>query len=232
MDNVIDSRRFWQNLIFLVFWGCLSLTNVKACPASEIKPLAQKPSEIDYVQGLQYALSPSYTNDLDNTVQLAEKFCDDYRQQNPDSKNLAIVSDLDETLLDNRPFYKVNPKFNHKAYHEWVISNVAPLLEPTAKFLSRERKNGYAIFLLTGRRERDRVATTYNLVKQNVDYDGLFLKPNDFKGHAYDFKTNVRKAIEDMGFKIVENIGDQVSDLYGGYAIDCVKLPNKMYFVP
>lgn len=34
-----------------------------------------------------------------------------------------------------------------------------------------------------------------------------------------------------MGFKIVVNIGDQVSDLVGGYALDCEKLPNKMYFV-
>jgi hypothetical protein len=34
-----------------------------------------------------------------------------------------------------------------------------------------------------------------------------------------------------MGFKIVVNIGDQDSDLAGGFALDGEKLPNKLYFV-
>ncbi len=231
----MGQNKYIKKIIFSFITFNLLILNFSlalAQPPQEFEPLSQKPSDIDYVTGLKYEESAQYAADLDKACNLAVKFCNEYRQSHPEARNLAIVSDLDETLLDNRPFYDNCPKFNHKAFHEWITGHTAKTLGPTEIFLKQARLNGYAIFFITGRRERDRVATTYNLVKDNVDYDGLFLKPNDFKGKAYEYKTNVRKSIEDMGFTIVENIGDQVSDLCGGYSLDCTKLPNKIYFVP
>lgn len=205
---------------------------VKACPSSEIVLSYHKPNDINYKQGLNYETSPKYESDLTDAINKAVEFCKEYRLKHPEAKNLAIVSDLDETLIDNRDFYKTHAKFNHSVFHAWMGNNQAPLLKPTFEFLSQARDNGFAVFFVTGRKERERVATTYNLIIRKVSYDGLFLKPNDYKGNAWKYKTEVRKKIEDMGFTIVENIGDQVSDLYGGYSIDCEKLPNKIYFVP
>ncbi len=46
------------------------------------------------------------------------------------------------------------------------------------------------------------------------------------------YKSLTRKHIESLGNDIVMNVGDQFSDLEGGYADKTVKLPNPMYFLP
>jgi hypothetical protein len=47
-----------------------------------------------------------------------------------------------------------------------------------------------------------------------------------------EYKTNCRKDIESKGYKIILNIGDQYSDLEGGYSQAVFKLPNPMYYIP
>jgi acid phosphatase len=42
----------------------------------------------------------------------------------------------------------------------------------------------------------------------------------------------VRAAIEDEGYTIVANVGDQPSDLEGGHAERAFLLPNPFYRVP
>ena len=42
----------------------------------------------------------------------------------------------------------------------------------------------------------------------------------------------MRKRIKNAGYIIVENIGDQYSDLDGGYSLRTFKYPNYMYYVP
>ena len=47
-----------------------------------------------------------------------------------------------------------------------------------------------------------------------------------------DYKSGARKAIEDQGYRIVANVGDQYSDLAGGHSGVAFKLPNPFYFLP
>ena len=48
-----------------------------------------------------------------------------------------------------------------------------------------------------------------------------------------EYKAYTRKHIEeDLGYDIVLNIGDQWSDLQGGYANAVLKLPNPTYYLP
>ncbi len=104
-------------------------------------------------------------------------------------------------------------------------------MKQTAELLDWARKKGFAIFFVTGRPESLRAATIRNLVRNGIAYDGLYLRADKDNRSAIDVKTEIRRKIELMGFKVVVNIGDQVSDLVGGYAVDCEKLPNKIYFV-
>ena len=46
------------------------------------------------------------------------------------------------------------------------------------------------------------------------------------------YKSGVRAHIEDLGYEIVGNFGDQFSDLEGGFADKTFKLPNPNYFLP
>ena len=47
-----------------------------------------------------------------------------------------------------------------------------------------------------------------------------------------EYKAGTRKHIEDLGYDIVLNVGDQWSDLQGGYADRTLKLPNPTYYLP
>jgi hypothetical protein len=45
------------------------------------------------------------------------------------------------------------------------------------------------------------------------------------------YKSSIRKTIEKKGYDIVINIGDQFSDLKGGFADMVFKVPDPYYFV-
>jgi len=49
---------------------------------------------------------------------------------------------------------------------------------------------------------------------------------------AVEFKAPERRKLTEQGFNIVISIGDQESDLAGGYAERTFKLPNPVYFLP
>ncbi len=50
-------------------------------------------------------------------------------------------------------------------------------------------------------------------------------------GSAIPYKSGERAKIEQQGFDIVANVGDQESDLRGGHADRAFKLPNPYYFL-
>ena len=47
-----------------------------------------------------------------------------------------------------------------------------------------------------------------------------------------EYKAGTRRHIEKLGYDIVLNVGDQWSDLQGGYADRVLKLPNPTYYLP
>ena len=47
-----------------------------------------------------------------------------------------------------------------------------------------------------------------------------------------EYKSLTRKHVAAQGHRIVANLGDQFSDLIGGYADRAVKLPNPTYYLP
>jgi hypothetical protein len=49
---------------------------------------------------------------------------------------------------------------------------------------------------------------------------------------AADFKAPARQKITERGYTILLSMGDQESDLKGGYAERVFKLPNPVYFLP
>ncbi|MBI1269739.1 hypothetical protein GC174_04840 [bacterium] len=201
-------------------------------PPENFSKAIEKPYDISNEAGLQYTKTSRFKQEFAKAVREARDFCKKYKRENPDTRNLAIVSDIDETLLDNRGLFNHVEEFSWPEFIKWVEKADAPNLKQTASFLKWARRNGFSIFLVTGRPEKLRPYTIMNLVKNDIAYDGLYMRPDsDRHSSAIKLKTKVRKEIEEMGFKIVVNIGDQVSDLVGGYALDCQKLPNKMYFV-
>lgn len=205
-----------------------SATSATGCPCSEIAKPAESDASVNTKLGLDFSHTAKYRKEFAAAVAGARSAC----KRHLGESNVAVVADIDETLLDNRPEYARNSEFQWSEFANWINSAQAKTLRPTAQFLAWARKKGFAVFLITGRTEDVRRGTIENLVKQRVSYDALLMRPLNDERRAEDAKIAHRQYIESLGFKIVTNIGDQYSDLYGGHSEDCQKLPNKMYYIP
>jgi acid phosphatase len=166
----------------------------------------------------------------------------------------AIVLDIDETSLSN--WEQIH--HNDFAYvpsgacdlksgsacgqREWELSASATAIAPTlelfnvAKALKGRDGSPVAIFFVTGRFDDpfERLATEWNLRRVGYEgWQGLVLRPDATRGNLVsEYKKAARADIEDrQGFTIIANIGDQISDLVGGHAQRCFKVPNPFYFL-
>jgi predicted secreted acid phosphatase len=213
---------------------CLAVQPVYSLPANDVKPPPLSEKDFGSRIGIDFSKTKEYRKETQKAIDDAYSACKRFLKdrQAGKAKGLpAVVSDLDETLIDNRPHFDANPKFSWPAFEAWIKKADAPLLPKTAEFLCWARKNGFAVFFVTGRREGLRADTIANLIKRQVAYDGLLMRKEGDRGGAESVKVPLRQEVEKMGFTIVVNIGDQWSDLAGGHAVDCEKLPNKIYLV-
>ncbi|KAI4329197.1 hypothetical protein L6164_021487 [Bauhinia variegata] len=148
------------------------------------------------------------------------------------------VFDIDETTLSNLPYYAkhgfgVNA-YNSTSFNEWVNLGVAPALPSSLKLYWKLLNLGIKIVFLTGRPEDQTNITVANL--RNVRFtkwEKLILKDSSFSGKtAVVYKSTQRKKLEDEGYRIVGNIGDQWSDILGTNTGNrTFKLPDPMYYL-
>ena len=155
----------------------------------------------------------------------------------------AIVLDIDETALSNWPEMRVNgwarilngPCDLEKGpcgHRAWQAMARSKAITPTLALAQSAHKLGVAVFFITGRPERLREATVRNLREQGYEWTELILEPEGASfPSAADFKAPERRKIAERGYTILLNLGDQYSDLKGGYAERTFKLPNPVYFV-
>jgi len=86
------------------------------------------------------------------------------------------------------------------------------------------------VFILTGRRERDRAGTVANLKAAGYAvYAGLCLKDDNSHETTGAFKLAWRRKLAAEGYTLIANIGDQDSDFAGGGAEKDFKLPDPFY---
>ncbi len=96
-------------------------------------------------------------------------------------------------------------------------------------------KDGVAVFFITGRSANQETATADNLKMAGYhDWTGLALRgPHPATETTSDYKSAERKKIVDAGYKLILNVGDQMSDFNGSSRAEVfVKLPDPFYFIP
>jgi acid phosphatase len=153
----------------------------------------------------------------------------------PAGKKMAVVFDIDETALSNWPSIRTEDYgYKPKVFDAWVMTAKAPAIRPIRDLYHLAHKKGCAIFFISGRSEALRGATEKNLRAAGYPkWDGLLLKPEDYHERSIvPFKAEQRRKLTAQGYRIVANIGDQDSDLEGGWAEKSFKVPNPAYFVP
>lgn len=159
-----------------------------------------------------------------------------YLEQNcAGAKKPALVLDIDETSLSNLPEMREEDfGYKPKVFADWVHKGECPPIEGTLALYQWAQQHQVACFFITGRGEADRAVTEQNLTRAGYsDWAGLSLKPSDYHEKSIaPFKTGVRRQLSEQGYQILVNVGDQMSDLNGGYSESVYKLPNPMYFIP
>lgn len=185
---------------------------------------------------IQYHDSGKYLSDINSVIVKARAQLKTELSQHANNKHRdAIVLDIDETSLSN---YESMTRLNFGGTFEEITQDedkgLDPAITPTLELYKFAKANGVAVFFITGRKEFERADTIKNLTDAGYsNWDGLILRsPAYLKASAKDYKTAMRKQLTDQGYHIVMNIGDQESDLIGGYAEYTYKLPNPYYFIP
>jgi hypothetical protein len=147
----------------------------------------------------------------------------------------AMVLDIDETSLSN---YNNIASTNFTNTLGQLAIGVAagndPPIQPTLDLYNFAKSHGVAVFFITGRPASIpfvRTQTENNLHSAGYqNWDGLILNPT-LGGPAIPYKSGERAKLEQQGYDIVINVGDQESDLRGGHADAGYKLPNPFYFI-
>jgi predicted secreted acid phosphatase len=149
------------------------------------------------------------------------------------AKKPALVLDIDETSLNNYPCLNQNGGIPYSAvpYAVCVVAYNAPAINPVRALFRRAKEQGVKVFFITGRPEAIRAGTLTNLRASGFkgNYELILQPPGYSDPSMVPYKSGARKQIEQRGFTIIANVGDQQSDLNGGYSERTYKLPNPIY---
>lgn len=126
-------------------------------------------------------------------------------------KPLAVVVDIDETVLDNIPYQAaaILGNFGYPVrWKEWMESASAEAIPGSLEFLTEAQKYGAEVFYVSNRKEEFRQATIRNLHEKgfpNADNEHLLLRTT-----ATEKESRRQKIIEK--YEIAVLIGDNLGD--------------------
>jgi predicted secreted acid phosphatase len=122
----------------------------------------------------------------------------------------AIVLDIDNTALESN----------------YGSGSPTPATKPVLALAEQAQEAGAAVMFVTARPEILRSLSEQNLNSVGYPNDGLYLRGLLDLADKAKFKTNARIKIEEEGYTIVANIGNNDTDLTGGHAERTFKLPD------
>jgi len=220
-------------------------------PELHIPPPPAAPLNIDMVKrALRDYHDKNYAADMAAVFAVAQGYVE---RRAGEVKNPAVVLDIDETSLSNWPNISAddfgfigNGRCDELpsgpcGFNAWIDLSKAEAFAPALKFFNAAKGKGVAIVFITGRRDKQRQATLWNLDRAGYEgWEKLITRPDrdEFKT-AQAFKSTARNSVFASGkYALIANIGDQQSDLdqepgIAGGKAECVfKLPNPFYFIP
>ena len=126
-------------------------------------------------------------------------------------KPLAIVADIDETVLNNLPYnemlIKTGESFRQNTWSEWVNKKEAEPIPGSLDFFNYVEDRGIEIIYLSNRRVENYEPTKANLISAGFPFDDqTIMLLRDKNGN----KESRRKQLS--GYKIVLLLGDNLSD--------------------
>lgn len=136
----------------------------------------------------------------------------DQSLQQASSRPRAIVTDIDETFLDNSPFAVhqalAGKDYEAPAWNNWTAKGVADTLSGGLSFFSYAASQGIEIFYVTNREEAERAGTLANLKRFNFPFSD-----NEHLIMRKDISSKEPRRRQIAGrFNIVLLLGDNLAD--------------------
>ena len=126
-------------------------------------------------------------------------------------KKLAVIVDIDETVLDNMytqtEYIKEGENYSPQAWSEWVNAEKAVAMPGAVDFVNFIYENGGEVFYVTNRKEAERAKTLDNLLKEKfvADDKHLIMKTKESSKEAR------RNQIE-KDYYVAAYLGDDIND--------------------
>jgi predicted secreted acid phosphatase len=240
-----------RSVIQPLLWVALVAARAPAAPSdartvqADFVTVASQPANVGdaKIAALAYHDSGAYERDLGIVARQAGNWL---ASRAATAARPALILDIDETALSNWEIIKLDdfgrpidgpcaPALDAPCgWAAWDQLGRDPAIAPTLQVFQQARASKITVFFITGRPESQRVATERNLVAAGYSgYERLYMVPNGAHfPSAADFKAPIRTDIEQAGFTIIANMGDQPSDLQGGHAEKSFLLPDPFYRVP
>ena len=157
-------------------------------------------------------------------------------------QNLAVIMDLDETVLDNSQYqvelYEKNETYNPESWAVWVLKEEAKLVPGAKEFIDIVRKKGIQLIFISNRMDARLEATINNMKKCKVSSESdIYLLRLDKADKKTVRRNEVYTASGRMSkykrFEIVLYIGDAMGDFpkkdFDKFGNNQIILPNPMY---
>jgi len=153
---------------------------------------------------------------------IAHERVDAIRTEYPDRKDLAIVVDIDETLLDNSPHQAlsiVTDSAYPYMWNEWCELEKAKAVPGAIEFLQYADEQGFNVFYVSNRKEIYVRTATMNNLRQigfpQVTEKSIMLRLEPSAEYPNPSDKQMRRdRITSEGFEIVMLIGDNLGDFY------------------
>lgn len=186
-----------------------STTNEVATPPAPATPLSDQlllsTLWVQHSLEAKYIYRQSYQQATDKTYENMKS----YRGKKP----LAVILDLDETVLDNSPYearlIRNGANYSPESWSKWVNEAQADVIPGAREFLHDMEAHHIEVFYISNRRRDFLEPTMQNLQKLELpfaDPEHILLKTEDSSD-----KTERREMVK-QGFKVVLLVGDQMGD--------------------
>lgn len=146
-------------------------------------------------------------------------------KKNKKSKKMAVVFDIDETILDNSfaGAYEIanDIQWKEALFNEWVEEKRAIAIPGARKFIDYLNSKNIEVFLISNRRVAGTDATYENLIAQNfkIKKENIMLMDED--------KTKEPRRLEiEKNHEIIMLVGDNLLDFHKAY--DKTSLEERM----
>lgn len=137
--------------------------------------------------------------------------------KNRSSKPAAIMTDIDETVLDNSPYQVhqslIGKDFDNTTWHEWTARADADTVPGALHFFQYAASLGVEIFYVSNRDMAEKQATLDNLKRYGFPFaDEEHLKLKSTTSSKIPRRDSIAATCQ-----IIMQVGDNLNDLNGGF---------------